>query len=196
MILHEILKHEYNTQERLESLAIQLGYKNSKKGYLVLSRFVKAGSIKTWLRSGMYDFKYNSEELVRTVAKVLNVPIEEHLAVAYRRISQRRKLDDTYIEVSTEFQRRGESLLLLMSRQKQRFVRYDKECLLGKDDTSIFTAISKSIVAHYKEHQGILPTWGKIEYYIYRHSDGRRYMFDIEGKIYFHSCYFYATNVY
>jgi len=131
----------------------------------------------------MYDFKYNSAELVRAIAEVLVVQIEEHLSLAYRRTNHRRKLDNTYIEASTEFQRRGESLLLLMGSQKQRFVKYDKESLVHKNDTEIFEAVNNAIVAHNKKHQGILPIWGKIKYYIYKHSDGVKYTFDSDTII-------------
>jgi len=36
---------------------------------------------------------------------------------------------------------------------------------------------------HYAVHKGELPVFGKITHYLYSHTDGKTYIFTIEGKL-------------
>lgn len=179
MTLHKILTTHYNTDKKLKSLAVELGYANPKKGLFMLQRFIKENSLLGWLSSGaQYDFKYDTTEFVNALASVLKVDIDKSLKEANRYIGMQRKLESAYIEVDTNFTRKGESLSLLMGMQNLRRVNFDKSGLVGKSDESIFKVVQETIQEHYKNTQGILPLWGEIDKYIYHHIDGKSYQLE------------------
>ena len=184
MTLHKILTTHYNTDEKLKSLAVELGYANPKKGLFMLQRFIKEKSLLGWLSSGVqYDFKYDTTGFVNALASVLKVDIDQNLKEANRYIGMQRKLESAYIEVDTNFSRKGESLLLLMGMSKLRIIHFDKSGLVGKSDETIFKAVQKTIQEHYQKTQGVLPLWGEIEKYIYYHIDECKYILDCEGNV-------------
>ena len=89
---------------------------------------------------------------------------------------------DVNIFINTNFKRNGQPILVLAACESMRSLPIIKEDLLFKTEVEIFNIIGELCKNHYKESEGVLKLWGKIESYIYKHKDNKDYVFDTNGE--------------
>ena len=93
------------------------------------------------------------------------------------------KFKDSYIFVNTNFKRKSEPIFALAFCEARRNIGLNKTGLIFKTDKEIFQIISKVIKEHYIDSDGNIGIWGDIANYVYHHSDGESYIFDIDGNL-------------
>ena len=92
------------------------------------------------------------------------------------------KFKDSYIFVNTNFKRASQPIFALAFCESQRNIAFDKNKFIFKNDNEIFILVSDIIQEHFRITKGKIGIWGDIVNYVYHHSDGETYVFDINGK--------------
>lgn len=183
MTLINQIKQKIN-QTNHEELLKSMGYNNLERGRQTLRTFLKTDNIYLWLKDGSFDFKFNSEEFLRALFNTLNIPSSEYeteIQKHLHRIHQIAIMEQPYIRIDTLFKRTTESILVLVAMGSKTNFSIDKELLLYKSNTEIFEIVGSIIREHYISNNGSLKFWGKIYYYQYFHTNGKKYIFNTEG---------------
>ena len=94
-----------------------------------------------------------------------------------------RKLQGCYIFVNTNFRRKNEPIFALAFMEGIRCLNIPKEQFAFKSGDEIFELVSEIVKEHYKENEGKLQLWGKIDNYFYHHKDEKVYTFSKDGII-------------
>jgi hypothetical protein len=185
MTLHQHITDKIATVSKAE-LVQTLGYGNAAKGLETLKAFLQAKDTNEWLRSGHYDFKYNSRTFLTALGKALEIPDEEKERAIAEHDERQKKLDamtQPFIFVNTRFRRKNEPIFTLALLEGYRRLNIDKQFFLDKSDTEIFEIVGDLIQNHYHELKGELALWGEIHNYVYHHIDGQIFVFNTEGNI-------------
>jgi hypothetical protein len=85
--------------------------------------------------------------------------------------------------VNTNFKRASQPIFALAIMESFRYVLPNIEKLIFKSDKDVLDIISDFVASHYKVNKGELKIWGKIDNYIYHHTDDRIYTFGKKGKM-------------
>ena len=185
MKLHKEIKQQLAEQSQ-DSVIKQMGYVSLKVGRRTLKAFLNSKNVYEWLKWGHYDLKYASEPFVWKLVEVLRIPKDVasmDIEKAKKRYQAFSVLKDPYLRAETNFQRKGQSFILLMLVSAKSRIAIHKESLVYQTDKDIFENIGKRVRKHYEEYKGELPVLGNIAYYLYDHTDGNTYKFTIEGKL-------------
>ena len=114
-------------------------------------------------------------------SKIPSVPkvyTKEELAIK----KELAKFKNSYIFVNTNFKRKSEPIFALAFCESKRNITLDKNNLIFKSDDKIFATISNIVKQHHNNTKGTISIWGDIVNYVYHHSDGEVYVFDISGE--------------
>ena len=185
MTLHQQIKKQVS-KISAEELLKKMGYQNPGIGRKALKSLCDAPSIYEFLKEGHFDFKYGSEDFLRKLGEVLDIPqelLENEIAKDKNRIGAIAKMEQPYIFVNTRFRRNNEPIFALALMERTRNIQIDKELLFEKNKSEILGLVSQMIQEHYAETDGKLPLWGKIHNYIYHHIDGSKFIFGVDGKL-------------
>ena len=161
-------------------------YNNLKKGHQTLKQFLDTGDIYLWLKKGAYDLKYNSEQFLKQLLKALNLTSagEEKLKQYSNRLDAINAMRNTpYIYIDTHFKRESQPIFVLAFMEGKRNIIIDKELLVFKDEKEIFETIGKIVKNHYITSNGKLPLWGGILTYVYHSTDGKKFIFNTDGRL-------------
>ncbi len=172
------------TNPNIHNILHTMGYSNTQKGLDTLEQFLSSCTIYDWLRSGHYDFRYNSKEFLKKLSSVLNINPDLYIhAINHYDIlkNEYNKIKGCYIFVNTNFHRTSQPIFSLAFMENHRRLRPKKQELMFKTNKKVFEHISKRIKKHYQKTHGKLPMWGKIDNYHYHHFDGNTYIFDNNG---------------
>lgn len=185
MITHHTFEEKIASRQK-EALAKELGYKSSPKGLAAIEAFLGVKSIEAWLAHGHYDMVHNSESFLRALTNALGLPreeIEESIARSRESAALLGRLQKPYIFVYTDFRRKGEPIFALAALESRRNIGLDKKMVYdwGLDET--LRRVGALVAKHYKDNQGRLALWGNIVSYVYHHIDGKKYVFDTDGKL-------------
>jgi len=189
-ILEARVKLDKKIRERLseisqDSVIREMGYGSMKIGAKTLKTFLNTNSVYVWLKNGHYDMRYSSEPFVWRLVEVLDISLDiasVDIAKAKKRYNLISMMKSPYIQAETNFKRRGESIFALSWAFAKGRIDIDKESCIYRSDEEIFDHIGVKVRRHYARYQGGLPIFGNIIYYIYNHTDGKRYLFDYDGK--------------
>ena len=168
-----------------KTLLETMGYRNPKVGRRTLESFLKAPGIYTWLKEGHFDFKYDSETFLERLAQILEIPtdaLEEEIRKDQERLSAITALQQPSIFVNTGFRRKSEPIFALALMEVKRNLPIDKEIVYEMSDEMLQKYIGSIVQDHYAQNDGKLPLWGTIRNYLYRHTDGRKLLFSLDGK--------------
>ncbi|RLA57473.1 MAG: hypothetical protein DRQ78_13455 [Epsilonproteobacteria bacterium] len=164
-----------------DSLLKNMGYQNLKTGKQTLLAFLASENIYEWLKYGHYDLKYNSEQFVWKLVKILNIPKD----IANEDIEEAKKrykaftLMKSFIWVETDI-KEASSGFAMMAKGAASKIAIDKESLISKPKHLIFLDIKNIIIKHYADNKGTLH-FDEIKYYLYTHTDGKTYKLTTEG---------------
>ncbi len=173
-------------QTNHKELLNHMGYNNLERGQQTLRTFLKTDNIYLWLKHGSFDFKFNSEEFLRELLEALDIPSSEYeseIRKHIHRIHQIAIMEQPCVRINTLFKRTTESLFVLMAMGPKTNFSINKELLVYKSNAEMFEIVSRIIRKHYISNSGILAFWGKIYYYHYFHTDGQKYIFNLDGTL-------------
>ena len=114
-------------------------------------------------------------------SKIPSVPkvyTKEELAIK----KELAKFKNSYIFVNTNFKRTSQPIFALAFCESQRNIALDKNNFIFKNDNEIFILVSDIIQEHFSITKGKIGIWGDIVSYVYHHSNGETYVFDVDGK--------------
>ena len=183
MNLMKTIKNRLLQMDKKEVVKL-IGYKNISKGLETLDEFLNSKDIFHWIHKGKYDFENTSKEFFIKLCKILNIPdeeVEKELNYIEAKENELRKFEGVYIFVNTPFIKRPVSPMFALVVPRRIYL--NKEDLIFKSDEEVFKVISQIVRTHYKENKGSLPMWGKIINYVCHHSDGKAYVFDVNGNL-------------
>lgn len=169
-----------------QNIVKELGYTSKVIGQKTLNTFLQSKSISHWLISGHYDFKYTAEQFLEKLCSTLNLApnlLNDELVHYEKTVKEYGKFEEVYIFVNTHFKRESQPIFALAMMEYLRLILPDKAELIFKSDQEVFAIISDFVKTHFKENMGELKMWGKIDNYIYHHSDGKTYTFDKYGNL-------------
>jgi hypothetical protein len=183
-MLLQLIKEKQSDKD-LSEIANLLGYTNSKKGVASIEKLLSYTTLLEWLRSGHYDFKYNSEQLIKNLSIILDIDtsfVNINIFDAHIKMVLLEKLENTYIFVHTNFKRGSEPIFTLAFSESLRRIHLDASKLIDKTLFEIFFGASKTIVSHYEQAQGKLGIWGDITgYSLYLFQ--KTYSFNPQGEL-------------
>ena len=163
-----------------------MGYQSAEKGINIINAFLKTKTLYDWLSSGHYDYKYSAEQFFVKLTATLKIEpkvVKKELELFEKTAKEYKKFEDTYIFVNTNFKRESQPIFALAMMESFRLILPDKMKLIFKSDKQILSVISGFVASHYKENDGELKIWGKIDNYIYHHIVGKTYTFNRHGKM-------------
>jgi len=169
-----------------EALLMNMGYNDPARSQETLQRFITTNNIYQWLKQGHYDLRYTSQEFLETLMRELDLISigKDELERYHRRLDAIREMKDTpYIHVNTDLKRGERSHRTLFYMAREKYITVDKERLALKNISEILSIIGKKVRVHYVVNHGKLRIWGRIEHYLYHHSDSSEYLFDTEGTL-------------
>ncbi len=181
MTLHKKITKKLQEVSHNEVLK-KMGYNSPVVGEKTLQKFIDTISIYEWLKDGNFDLKYNSERFLVVLAETLEVPLnllEKEITKAKDRIAITSRMKDPSISANTN--KDSWHLPFPFPLAGQRIMSIEKESLVGKTDNEIFEEVGSMIQKHYRKYDGEMSTLGKILDYTYNHTDGNKYIFDIDG---------------
>jgi hypothetical protein len=185
MILLKTIKEKL-AQNDPDTVLRKMGYRNLGHARERLKRLLQAPSLESWLKQSTFDLHYSGKEFLRKLFEALSLPAEP-LEAELARIDAKEialaKMQQPYIFVDTNFKRQSQPIFALAMLESCRRLRIDKEEIYGKPIEKILKMVGDLVRRHYEESDGELPLWGKIHRYAYHHSDGRVFVFDMEGKL-------------
>jgi len=183
MELLEQIKSKLNDID-VNQLVKPLGYNSPEKAHKRLNAFISAGNVENWLRKGGYDFVHSNQSFLIKLCEVLDFNEDIYLTVIDNICKRLRKLaamPQPYIFVNTNFKRSSQPIFALAFMEGHRRIYIDKLEVLNSLDEGI--SIAKQLVAaHYKESNGTLKMWGKIDNYIY-HVNDKKYVLNHNGEM-------------
>ncbi|BCD62901.1 hypothetical protein NitYY0826_C1789 [Nitratiruptor sp. YY08-26] len=185
MTLIDTLKEKL-AQNDLDSVLRTMGYRNLEHAQKRLQSLLESPNIESWLKKSSFDFHYSSKEFLRKLFEVLSLPLqplEEELARIDEKTVALAKMQQPYIFVDTNFHRANQPIFALAMLEGRRHIGIDKEMLYKKSLDEVLKIVSAIIQEHYKQTKGELFMWGKIQRYVYHHSDGRVFVFDTKGNL-------------
>ena len=129
--------------------------------------------------------KYNSEEFLYKLAETvgLSEEMQKHLHRYRKRLDAIAKMSQPSIFIDTHFKRNSEPIFVLALMEGRRRIFIDKEVLVYKRLDEALNDIGSIVKKHYRDSEGSLKMWGKIERYVYHHTDEAVYIFDKDGRI-------------
>lgn len=171
----------------LEEVAKALGYHSLRKGESALEAILQAPSLKAYVGEGHYDLKYDTRSLLLAVVKLAGLD-EQACASAFDQakaeLDRERGASQPYIEAIPEKKNlvfgHGFSAVVAYSKLRRRL---DKDLVLHAKDGQWQTIVQQVVRDFMAETQGTLPQWGKIEGFVYHHTNGEEYLMDTEGNI-------------
>jgi len=180
-----------NIRERLtrtepDTVLRTMGYTHPEHARERLESLLSATDIESWLHRSGYDFKYSGKEFLRKLFEALSLPtdaLEAELTRIDTKTVALAKMKQPYIFVDTHFKRAGQPVFVLGALEWLRHLLVPKEDLYSKGLNEVLEMVGAFIHRHYIENDGELQLWGVIYRYIYRHSDGRDFVFDTEGRL-------------
>ena len=185
MTLYETITQQLKKTDKVQLLK-KMGYSNITNGIKTLDGFLNANSVYQWLKESHFDMKYSSEQFLRALLGELALynssAIEEIDSIKEKQLKIT-KMKIPYIYIDTHFIRKSEPIIVLAAMEGSRRITLDKEEIVNFSLEEILKRVSLIIKEHYKSSGGKLPWWGKIETYIYCHTDSSRYLFDSDGEI-------------
>ena len=184
MKLHKIIKQKLNDISE-DNLLKSIGYKNLRIGKKTLYSFLKQKNIYKWLQQGHYDLKHTSESFLLGLIRALDIPKKDHqseIQKAKHRLTIISEMTQPIIFVDTHFERTIKPILAIAALSRSRYIEINKEKLVGKTDEQALEIVGDIIKKHYSKTGGELRLFGKIQNYIYTHSNGDRYIFNTDGK--------------
>ncbi len=170
----------------VENIIKLMGYHSLEKGQNAIDLFIEKRSIYHWLESGFYDFLYTAEQFIVKLSVILKVnpdDIKDEIILHKQTILELRKLKDAYIFVNTNFRRTTQPIIALAFMEQKRLILPTKEKLIFKSTEKKLSIISSFIKSHYKNNNGKLDMWGKIDSYIYHQNRNKKYTFDTKGNL-------------
>jgi len=184
-LLHQI-QIKLQTKDIAKTVT-KLGYKASNtKVSQVLKDLLNAPNIACYLNKSYYDFRYNPRTLLLALCEVLDISKIDYL-VTIEEYEDRKKrlkaLKNPYIFVDTNFKRKNEPIIALSFIESKRRMKLDKEFFFDKSKSELDTYIAEIITSHYKKSSGKLPLWGNIRTYIYYDTNGKKTVYNSQGKI-------------
>ncbi|NLK66538.1 MAG: hypothetical protein GX282_03585 [Campylobacteraceae bacterium] len=169
------------TSVERQILSKSLGYHSYGKFEKAFAKFLIAKSLDEYLYSGYFDYQHTSESLVKKLAQIFALNIENELKDAINLNNEAKKYENDYIYIDTNFKRKNESIFMLALSQSSRYVEFDKKELCFKSLEERLKFISNLITTHYAKVR-ILPIFGKITGYRFVHL-GQKYDFDTGGNL-------------
>jgi len=180
----EEIKDRLKTSDK--ELYKKMGYNTQKLFEKTLNKFFESKDIKEWLLKSHYDLVNSSNQFFNKLAKELGVDeseIKEIIHEYERCLKEKKKFENSYIFVNTNFRRTTESNLTLGYAERIRRISLsDREDLYFKSEEEILQEVSKIVKEHYKETNGELKIWGKIANYQV-HLEEKTFVFDIDGNL-------------
>ena len=180
-------------QEKIAQIGIdkvvkELGCKSSKSEKIrdILQALMDATEIDTILDKGYFDFKYDSQGLLKALCEVLKISkINYDMTIeAYNDKHDRLlAMKSPYIFIYTGFKRMNEPIFALAAMEHSRNIFLDKRMYLSQTQKEIDTFISHSVKLHYKCQKGVLPLWGKIKVYVYHDVEGNKTVYSPLGEV-------------
>jgi len=168
------------------NILISMGYKSTKNGFRTLEKFLTSDDICDWLKSGHYDFHYNSKEFIENLCALIEFDhslYKTEINHCTKIKNEYEKIRNCYIFVNTNFHRTTQPIFSLALMEGHRRLILAKQELMFKTNNQIFNNVSNLIKKHYRETSGEIPMWGKIDNYLYHHFDGKQYAFDSNGRL-------------
>lgn len=175
MNLHDKV-NQILTLETPNELITKMGYYNANIGEKALQHFIESKNMFTWIKLGYFDFTHDSISFANALARLLDIDISEELTKVHKDLEKIASMVSPYIFVDTHKKRQTRPIYI------RRSITIEKEQILFIGEENFYLYIGGIIQSHYKDNKGYLPVWGNIEKYIYHHSDGKIYVFDINGN--------------
>lgn len=175
MNLHDKV-NQVLTLENPNELITKMGYYNTKIGKKALQNFIESKDMFTWIKSGYFDFTHDSISFAKALARFVDMDISKELTKVNENIEKIASMHSPYIFVDTHKKRQTRQIYI------RRTITMKKEQILLIGEENFYLYIGRIIQGHYRDNKGYLPVWGNIEKYFYHHSDGKIYLFDINGN--------------
>ncbi len=178
MTLYEKIKEKLKTVSR-DDLLKEIGYHSIKTGSKTLDKFLESGSIYGWLKESRYDMVYSGKTFLRKLVEALDMSkneLEVTIAKAEERMAMMKKLSSPYLYAKSKNKEKPRNLAASLVASFGRSLYFDEEEFADLSKEEAFTRVREAINNKYVEpHKD-------ISEYVYTHSDGEKYFFDLNGN--------------
>ncbi len=184
MNIHQLIKERISTVSK-EKIVKELEYNSQARGLKSLNAFLEYKTLYSWIYSGHYDFKYTAITFFEKLVEIFCLNKKDITAELDRCKEINLEIDryqNSYIFINTNFKRSTQPIFALCMLESKRNLVLPIEELIFKSDEEVFKIISLIVLQHYKNSDGKIGIWGTTINYIYHHSDGKTYTFDINGN--------------
>ena len=176
------LKHALNQKikntPKIKLLKI-LKYNNEKIAFKTIDKFLETKDTYEWLNNGHYDFKYTSEGFLSQLYVEFELYTPEfdlEINEAKKKIKYLTEYNKSnfYIKVQTKWVRDGESITILaLVGNSLSYISVNKEELYGLSEEKELELVKEKILSFNDKHKGVVPIFGKIEYFKYNSNYGK-----------------------
>lgn len=170
----------------LKEVAKSLGYGSLKKGVESLQALLKANSLKEYLGRGHYDFKYDTHSLFLALVKLAGLDEQacaSEFEEASAELTKEHAAPQPYIEAIPENKNRDFCNNTIKTFARLALIRnLDKQVIYHAADGQWQSLVQRAVRDFMDETQGSSPLWGKIEGFVYHHTNGEAYRLDTDGN--------------
>ena len=169
-----------------EDLVKRMGYHRIDVGKKSLRILLERGNLYLWLKLGHFDFVYDSESFLLKLTEELEISkdhVEAFVSWAKGRLRNISRMKGGYVFVNTKDRPRGMPAYARVFCEGYRRIALNREIIVNQDKDWVLSYVSFVVRNHCIRNYGKLPVWGTIVGYVYEHTDGSRYAFDINGNI-------------
>ena len=184
MTLYEKIEQEILKQSQNELLT-KMGYHSMHTGQETLKKFLESGGIYEWLKDAHYDLVYGGEMFLLKLTEVLGVSskeVQDSIVKAQERMIRLEKMKAPYIKAQSDGDKLNIHPVISYTSFLKGSIHLDKEEFADLSEEEAFEKVSQAIRENYEKNSGKLGALGAITGYIYEHTDGKNYMFDVTGN--------------
>lgn len=137
------------------------------------------------LDCGGFDMKYQSDEFVRELCRVLEMPqaeSDDHIARIKQQAEEEQAAFKPFLWVDTDFKRENQSVFVLASLESRRYLAFPQWFLRLTPEQQLVQAQSLAR-EHMQETRGELLVWGTIKRYWYFYAPNRSYWLAPDGEV-------------
>lgn len=132
-----------------------------------------------------YDLKYTSKQFLQQICSLLMIPPNEFDAAIAEIMEYKDKLEKAFrgwIFVDTNFKLKNEPIFILGLIENKRRIRPEPEFNLLPVHEQI-EKVQKMVRQHYKENDGEVFIWGKIQRYLFHYSENDVLAISPDGQL-------------
>ncbi len=184
MTLHKKIRQKLSEVSQ-DNILKKMQYSSLRTGRKTMKKFLACRSIYEWLRDGNYDLTYGSKTFLLKLTTALGLDgaeVVKEIEKAQERLAITEKMTDPGITAETEKDIRSIAFPVFIFAYRKGSVHFSKEEFADLSREESFEKVGKEIRRNYENNNGKLGVLGAITGYTYKHTDGKEYLFDIDGN--------------